>query len=156
MKQRSDRRAGSILPLVVICLIALMGMVALAIDVGLVAVARTQAQDAADAAALAGARMLSGDTSSASNLNNVNTAVTSAQTAATNNSLLGRAVAASAVNTQAGIYTYDTASKQFVASFPNAPGANAWSVMKVTINTTTPTYFGRVFNINSFNISATA
>ena len=45
-----SRRRGSVLPLVVVCLVALIGMVALAIDLGLMMVARTQCQNAADAA----------------------------------------------------------------------------------------------------------
>ena len=98
MPQRS-RRTASILPLVVICLIALMGMIALAIDVGLVAVARTQAQDVADLAAMAGTRMLNGDTSNTSNLNNVATAISTAKTAAGNNAILGKPVATSAIST---------------------------------------------------------
>ena len=41
---RSNRpsRAGSILPLVTVCLISLLGFVALAIDLGVLQVARTQ------------------------------------------------------------------------------------------------------------------
>src|SRR5438445_623332 len=44
----SARRDGAVLPLVTVCLVALLGFVALAIDVGMMAVARTQAQAAAD------------------------------------------------------------------------------------------------------------
>ena len=153
---RPAPRSGSILPLVVLCLIALMGMVSLAVDIGLVAVARTQAQDIADLAALAGARQLNGDTSNGNNLNNVAAAISSAQTAADNNNILSKAIATSMITTQTGINTYDSTAQTFTASFPNSPGTNAWSVMKVTVNTTTPTYFGRVFNINSFNVTATA
>ena len=54
-------RRGTILPLLAISLIALLGFVALAIDVGMMAIARTQCQNAADCAALTGARTLSGD-----------------------------------------------------------------------------------------------
>jgi uncharacterized membrane protein len=61
---RRPSRQASILPLLVVCLIALMAMIALAIDIGLVAAARTQAQDVADLAAMAGTRMLNGDASS--------------------------------------------------------------------------------------------
>ena len=52
---QSARRRGSVLPLVVISLVALVGFVALAIDVGLIAVAKTQAQNAADTAAMSAA-----------------------------------------------------------------------------------------------------
>lgn len=154
--RRRAPRTGSILPLLVICIIALMAMIALAVDIGMVAAARTQAQDVADLAALAGTRMLNGDSSNSSNLNNVTTAVATAKDAADNNAILGRPVTASMITTRTGIYTYDATLQRFVASFPGAPGTNAWSVMEVTLNTTTPTYFGRVLGINSFNISAKA
>ena len=52
------RRRGSMLPLVAVCAIGLFSFVALAIDLGMLAVSRTQCQNAADAAALAGARTL--------------------------------------------------------------------------------------------------
>ena len=41
------------MPLVAICLVGLMGFMALAIDIGILAVARNQAQNAADAVRLA-------------------------------------------------------------------------------------------------------
>jgi Putative Flp pilus-assembly TadE/G-like len=150
------QRVGSILPLLVICLLALMAMIALAVDIGLVAVARTQAQDVADLAALSGARMLNGDSSNTANLNNVTTAVAAAQTAADNNNILGKSITTSMITTLPGVYAYNATSQTFSASYPSSPGANAWSVMQVTVNTTTPTYFGRVFNVNSFNVTANA
>src|SRR6476660_6693145 len=146
--RRHAPRTASILPLLVISIIALMGMIALAVDIGLVAAARTQAQDVADLSAMAGARMLNGDASNASNLNNVTTAVSTAKTAAANNSILGKAVTQSMISTTTGIYTYDGTLKRFLASFPGSPGSNAWSVMDVVVNTTQPTYFGRVFGLN--------
>ena len=50
---RLDRR-GSILPLFALMLVGLVGFVALAIDVGMIAIADTQCQNAADNAAVAG------------------------------------------------------------------------------------------------------
>ncbi len=54
LKSTANRRNGSILPLVVVSLVGICGFVALAIDIGMVAVAKTQCQNAADAAATAG------------------------------------------------------------------------------------------------------
>ena len=51
---RDDGRSGVILPLIAVCLTVLLGFVALAVDVGMVNVAKTQCQNAADAAAVAG------------------------------------------------------------------------------------------------------
>ena len=58
---RAQRRRGTALVLFVVCLIPLFAFVALAIDLGLVMFAQTQLSNAADAAALAGARALNGD-----------------------------------------------------------------------------------------------
>ena len=48
-------RVGMVLPLLAVSMVALLSFVALAVDVGMLAVARTQCQNAADAAAMAGA-----------------------------------------------------------------------------------------------------
>src|SRR5262245_13633208 len=56
-------RRGAVVPLVALCLIPLLGLVALAVDIGMVAVSRSQCQNAADSAAMAGARTINGDLS---------------------------------------------------------------------------------------------
>jgi hypothetical protein len=53
--------SGQVLPIVAVGIIVFMGMGALAMDVGLILLARTEAQRTADAAALAGAGMLVGN-----------------------------------------------------------------------------------------------
>jgi Flp pilus assembly protein TadG len=147
------RRRGAIVPLVAISLIALLGLIALAVDIGLIAVARTQAQDLADAAALAGTRQLNGD---ATVNNNLAAAQAAATAAASDNKILGTAPTSAQVTQSHGIYTYDSTVQHFNATYPSSNGGNAWSVMQVTVNTTTPTYFGRVLGKNSFNVSAQA
>ena len=57
--------------LLVVCLIPLMACVALAIDLGVLTFAQTQFSDAADAAALAGARALNGNTATNNNYSGV-------------------------------------------------------------------------------------
>ena len=57
----AKRRTGAILPLAVILLVLLIGMVAFAVDLGYLSLARTQIQAAADAGALAGAIALGKD-----------------------------------------------------------------------------------------------
>ena len=59
-RQRVSKRRGTILPLVAVSCVVLLGFVALAIDTGRLAVAKAQCQNAADAAAIAGARTLDG------------------------------------------------------------------------------------------------
>jgi Flp pilus assembly protein TadG len=53
-----DRRAGAVVPMVAILIVFLMGMVAFAVDIGYIAVVQKELQNAADAAALAGASQL--------------------------------------------------------------------------------------------------
>src|SRR5438105_2149077 len=105
----STQRKGAVLPLVTICLIALFGFVALAIDVGMMAIARTQAQSAADISALADARTLNGQPG-----NNVIGAVAEAKEAATSNYVLSAQVTDSqVVLAQAGVYRYDASAQRF-------------------------------------------
>src|SRR5438067_1820786 len=114
----THRRAGAVLPLVTVCLVGLVGFVALAIDVGMVAVARTQAQSAADVAALAGARTLDGKSA---NNNRVN-AEAEAVEAATSNSILAVPIAPAQVTVhEAGVYRYDASAQRFKADFQTGP-----------------------------------
>ena len=54
----SRKESGTVAVLVALCLIVIVGFLALALDIGYVMVTRNESQDAADAAALAGARQL--------------------------------------------------------------------------------------------------
>src|SRR6476619_3512292 len=63
--RRFDGQAGQTLPLFVVFLVGLLGMCALAIDVGSWAQGRRAAQNSADASALAGAAFLGVDWSTA-------------------------------------------------------------------------------------------
>src|SRR5437763_4614078 len=100
-------RRGTILPLLAISLVALLGFVALSVDLGLVAMARTQCQNAADCAALAGARTLSGDPTNNNNYANCEPAARRA--AAANKVLNGyiNGADATAVTVAIGAYAYD-------------------------------------------------
>ena len=70
-RPRTARRPASVLPLVALCIMAMVGFVALAVDVGVIAATRTQCQNAADAAAMAGARTINGDASTTYNVASV-------------------------------------------------------------------------------------
>lgn len=149
-----DRRRGAVLPIVTVCLVGLMAFVALAIDIGIMVVARTQSQNAADIAALAGARTLDGRNAA----NNMNAAIAEAKEAATSNLVLNSAITMSQVTAvDPGIFRYDTANRRFQAVFGQAPGTNeAYGVMRVTIVSQQPTVFARVLGIQSLNVGATA
>lgn len=58
MSDRSQINKGAVLPLVAVCMVVLVGIVALAIDIGHLLVVRNELQNAADAGALAGAQAL--------------------------------------------------------------------------------------------------
>ncbi|MCE9534077.1 MAG: hypothetical protein K8T89_23610 [Planctomycetes bacterium] len=148
------RRDAAVLPIVTVCMIGLMGFVALSIDIGMMTVARTQCQNAADIAALAGARTLDGK----STANNVATATAEARAAAQNNSILNTAItAAQVVTVQAGIYRHDTTAQRFQAVFGEAPAANeAYGLMQVAIMSQQPTVFAKVLGVQSVNVGAVA
>src|SRR5438270_13033334 len=105
-------RRAAILPLVAVALIALFSMVALAIDLGLVTLSRTQCQNAADIAAMAAVRQLNGDTS---NNNKYAAADPTAKAAAAANKVLNNAVSTSNVTTKVGYYAYHATQQKFIA-----------------------------------------
>ena len=57
----STLRRGTVLPLVVLTMMILLGFLALAIDLSMLAIAKTQVQQAADLVALTAARSLNGE-----------------------------------------------------------------------------------------------
>src|SRR5436190_21812385 len=105
-------RQGAVLVLVVISLVALIACVALAIDLGMIMAARTQGVAAADAAAMAGARALNGNTSSGAN-NNYAGVLPAAQQAATSNAVLGTSLTNSEVSVNIGRYVYNASNQRF-------------------------------------------
>src|SRR3989442_7922223 len=86
----SKKQEGFVLVVVAIVLVALIGFLALAVDIGVLYSARTSAQGVADAAALAGAFTFINDTKSPQ----PQTASDNALQVALNNSILGQPVTA--------------------------------------------------------------
>jgi Flp pilus assembly protein TadG len=147
---RRPRRRGAILPMVAISLIALLGLVALAIDVGMLLVEKTQAQNAADTAAMTGARAIDG--SPGGNLAN---AILYAQQIAGYNSVLGVPVTSSEVVPTPGAYHYDPVQQVFVPELTVTPPDN-YSLMQVVVTTSRPSGFARVFGAPTLDVQATA
>lgn len=148
---RSTRRRGTILPIVAVSFVALCGFAALAVDVGMVAVARTQVQNAADAAALTGARSFDGSAGSGQ----VATATTNGRNAAVANPILSVALLNSEIALLHGAYHYDTNSRSFIPQYPaNAP--DNYNLTKATITHNTKTAFASVLGITSFPMTASA
>lgn len=153
-RNRRNPRKGAVLVLMLVCLISLLTFVALAIDLGMLAVARTQCQDAADSAAMAGARTLNGVTA---NNSNYAAAGPNAIAAATYNTVLSKAVTSSQVTIQIGRYTYLTANSRFEGQYPGPSNEN-WSMVNATVSTNVGSQlaFSRVFNFTGANITTNA
>ena len=153
--KHTNERRGAVVPIVAVCLVGLMSFLALSIDIGVLAVARNQAQNAADIAAMSGARSLNGVSSA--NFNEP-AAVQQATTTATSNAILNTNITNAQVTTaQAGIYEYSTSALRFQAVFGTTPtGTQTYGVIQVVVTTQQPTYFANVMGISSMNVSATA
>ena len=144
-------RRGTILPLFALMLVGLVGFLALSIDIGIVAVAETQAQNAADNAALAGCRTLNGSTTSSS----TQSATSMAQSAAASNSILSKSVSASQVAVQHGAYHYDYSSMTFTPTFPPVSPDN-YNLTQATVNPGVASFFSKIFGLSSLNVQATS
>lgn len=155
MRQRITPRRGAMVPLTALSLVALLGFVALAIDLGLLMIARNQCQNAADSAAMAGARSLNGDQSSN---NNYSGAQPAAVTAAAANSILGTVIdPASQLTITIGDYYYDTGSGSFKVS-PTSLGVTGdnWNLVQAKVTSNQPSFFAKVFGVSSLHASAMA
>ena len=151
-----SRREGSIAPLLAFFSVALFSCVALAIDLGMIIVARTQCQNAADAAALAGTRML--DNKPTSLDNSRASADLEAKTQAARNQYLNQYFSKSDVTELSiGLYRYDTAAQRFYSDFvsPKLDG-ESWTAMKVSVRGNQQAYFSKLFGLTSLNTGATA
>ena len=153
--QRRNSRRGAVLVLLLVSLITLLTFVALAIDLGMLAVARTQCQDAADAAAMAGARTLNGMT--ATN-NNYSAAAPNAHPGrhGQHGSDPSRFSRATSPSTWAATCTCQATSAS-KASFPGPSNEN-WSMVKATVgaDVSNSLAFSQVFNFSGGNMQAAA
>ena len=137
---RHEQRRGAILPLTVLTLVGMCGFVGLAIDLGMIAVVRTQCQAAADAAAMAGARSLNG--SSGQNLGSTTTSGTAMYNClqtTTANSILGGNFASSNLAMSFGSWSYNSSTQLFTPVFPDSSG-NLPTGDNYTLCQTTVTY----------------
>ncbi len=122
------RRRGSILPVVALMIIALCGFTALSVEIATIATVKLQCQNAADAAALAGARTLDGGTSAKTSQAQSNALAVAAGNTAPGVNSAGKAAqvgfSSSEVAFTAGTYHYDTNSQAFSPSNVLAAGEN--------------------------------
>jgi Flp pilus assembly protein TadG len=136
MARRANRR-GIIVVLAAVLLVVMLGMIAFAVDVGFITVARTELQGASDAAALAGVSKLPLGESEAS---------------AVAKDYVGRNIATNKppkITTTAG--QWDLKSRSF------KPGRSPFDALQVRVESTNQAlFFGRVLNTNTFNAGASA
>src|SRR5271166_4520325 len=147
---RTSARRGVILPYVAISMVALLGFIALAIDLGMVMVAKTTTQNAADAAAFAGARTLSGGANP-----NTSQATVNGQAVAAANTVLGTSIPAANVTMTHGAYHYNPTTQTFSPQFPPVAPDN-YNLSQATIAQGNSTFFAKIFGITAFNVTATS
>lgn len=145
------RRRGSILPIVAVSFVALCGFAALAVDVGMIAVAKTQIQNAADSAALSAARTFDGSGDSSL----LSSATQNANNAGTVNKVLGKSVTSSQITLRHGAYHYDPSAQKFVPQYP-AVAPDNYNLTEATVNHSAQSAFASVLGLTSFPITATA
>lgn len=140
----SPNRRGAVLALVFLCILPVLAFTALSVDLGLLAIARTQVQNAADTAAMAGARTLNGDSS---NNNNVGSVTGMSTAAATNNSVLTTPITGSNLTLNTGRYSYNATNQRFEGQFPGASSEN-WSMVRadVTVDVSGSMAFSKVLS----------
>ena len=152
---------------------SIIAMLALAVDIGIVAVVRCQAQNAADTAAMAGARTINGNVGTTYNVASV---PGQAITAAVANTILGQNVVGDPTNVttvnsytfQSGnvkievggyVYVYNDSSpssEAFQIQFPVVGSSEPYSAVRATVTGQTNNIFAGVFGVSTFNTNAVA
>jgi Flp pilus assembly protein TadG len=117
---------------------ALVGFLALGIDLGMVTIAKTQAQNAADLAALTAARTLTG---TAANNYNQSNATTNAQNILSYNVILGNQIQSSQLVLSYGSYDYNQSTQTFGANYPPTTGAATTAVSATVTASNLPPAF---------------
>lgn len=140
-------RRGTFVPILAVCLVAMFAFLAMAIDLGMLAVTRTQCQNAADAAALTGARILNNKPTATNN--DYALARSTASATMNQNKYLTNNFATTASNLVVGVYDYNTTSERFVPdlSYSGAapPTGKSWSAVRATISGISQnSYFAKV------------
>jgi Flp pilus assembly protein TadG len=143
--------SGSVTVLTAVSLVAVLGMMGLAIDVGQIRLAKQRLQMVADAAALAGALELS-QCGGVANCSAMNIA---AQTALSENSLTGSTVLTNCATSGTTTLTV-TVNNGPCALGATDPHQGDVSYVETVISQPQPTYFASVLGINSMLIKARA
>ena len=147
-------RKAAIVPLLAVSMVALIGIIALAVDIGILAQTKSQLQSAADAAALSGSRGLTGDTSTDNNRAAVTGLALSTIQAST---IMGQTLQSSQLTTQVGYYNYNAVLGKFQTVFTGSkPATENWSAVKTDVTFSQPTSLAKFFNYSAFSATASA
>jgi Flp pilus assembly protein TadG len=162
LRRLPSDQSGALAVWAALCLVLLAGMLALAVDIGRLAVAKSEMQKAADAGALAGARALS----TGPPFPNWTGAQTLAAATAMANKVAGSQVTSSQCRVQVGYWDYSWTSGTAPANLLSTgivPTAQDVPAVKVTIsrggsqiNAPLAMLFGPILNITSETVSAQA
>ena len=152
---RHTQRRGTIVCFLALTIILLIAFLGLAIDLGMLAIAKTQAQHAADLAASRAARTLNGNAGSTYNSAN---ATTNAQNILTYNYILGQQVNPThQLTITFGSRDYNQTTQTFRANFPPTTGVPYTAVTATVTTTSLPGAFSKVFGAQILpNVTATA
>ncbi len=154
-RSRQQRR-GTVIALVALTIVILLGFLGLAIDIGMLAIAKTQAQNAADVAALTAARTINGDKTLSSPYNQ-DTATTNAKAILSYNAILGQSIQASQLTLTYGSYDYNQSTQTFNANFPATTGVPLTATAATVTSTNLAGAFSKVFGSQFLpNVTATA
>jgi hypothetical protein len=152
MRTSYDRRPGTVIPLLAVTAVALLGVIALGVDLGLLALARSECQHAADAVSLATLRSLNGSPG-----NNATQAVANGKAVAAQETVLGYAVDPNTdLTIQLGCYVYDPVAGQFGYQIPRQDPTENLTLVQATVRHTVVPTFGRVLGAGPITVSATA
>lgn len=151
---KCEKESGTVVVVVAICLLVLMGFLALALDTGYVMITRNESQDAADAAALAGARRL-GENYYIKVADKTANVVSVSETTAGMNRVANQSVSPDNVATKIG--SWDQVSGTFTETAVN-PNAVQVTVTRQQGLTNGPirTFVAGVLGIPSYRMEATA
>jgi len=155
---------GAVLVMVVLCLILLIGIVALAVDVGYMYTTRNELQNVADAAALAGARYL-GETYSTLDVSQMgiygfdeDVVETAIDTAASNNTAANESILIDKDNGDIKVGLWDVAQSTddvYSETFTGPDAVRVVARRDNVKNTPITTFLAGVFNVNTANITST-
>ncbi len=143
---RDDR--GSIMPMTAVAIAVICGFTGLAIDLGMMAIAKNQCQNAADAAALTAARTLTGGSNP-----NTSGAVANGTSAVTQAQIIGGSFQSGDVSITNGSFYYNMNDQTFHWTTTNP---TTYNLSQATVTHAPNTAFSKIFGYQTFNLAANA